>query len=152
MIGYVDVYFVLYITIKSDMKTAQKVVNNLMNENIFPLKVISIRQGGWYLGITNLVKTHFSHTKSFNIPVSIGRPTLAHMLNGYEICLNKTNYPIFNMQYFRYWLCISILYCFGQLVSPLSTQTVTSATLWYFPLPKLHFNGYMSNVFITNLF
>ncbi len=37
-------------------------------------------------------------SQSFNIPVSIGLTTLAHMLNWYEICLNKTNYPIFNMQ------------------------------------------------------
>ncbi len=36
------------------MKTAQKIVNNLINENIFPLKVSLLRQDGWYLGITNL--------------------------------------------------------------------------------------------------
>ncbi len=34
----------LYITIKSDMKTAQKRVNNLINGNMFPLKVSSLRQ------------------------------------------------------------------------------------------------------------
>ncbi len=41
---------------------------------------------------------HISHTKSFNIPVSIALATHAHMINVYEICLNTTNYPIFNMQ------------------------------------------------------
>ncbi len=48
------------------MKTAHKIVNNLINENIFPLKISSLRQGGWYLGII-YVKTHIS----LNIPVSI---------------------------------------------------------------------------------
>ncbi len=38
-------YFVKIITIKSQMKTAQKVVNTLINENIFPLKV-SLRKDG----------------------------------------------------------------------------------------------------------
>ncbi len=39
-----------------------------------------------------------SHVKctSFNIPVQIGLTTLAHILNGYEICLNEVHYPIFN--------------------------------------------------------
>ncbi len=32
------------------------------------------------------------------------RATLVHMLNGNEICLNTTHYPIFNMQNIRYWL------------------------------------------------
>ncbi len=47
---------------------------------------------------------HISHTKSFNIPVSIALATLVHMINVYNICLNTTNYPIFNMQDFRYCL------------------------------------------------
>ncbi len=41
---------------------------------------------------------HISYTKSFYIPISIAFATLAHMLNVYEICLNTTNYPIFNKQ------------------------------------------------------
>ncbi len=70
---------------------------------------------------------HISHTKSFNIPVSIALATLAHMINVYEICLNTTNYPIFNMQDFRYCLWTSIWNCFGQLVSPpCSLQTVNA--------------------------
>ncbi len=36
--------FLLYLTIKSDMKTAQKIVNNWINENKYPLKVSSLRQ------------------------------------------------------------------------------------------------------------
>ncbi len=31
---------------------------------------------------------HVSHTKSFNIPVSIALATLAHMINVYEMCLS----------------------------------------------------------------
>ncbi len=38
------IFVLLFITIRSDMKTAQKIVNNLINENIFPLKVSSLRQ------------------------------------------------------------------------------------------------------------
>ncbi len=59
----------------------------------------------------------FSHTKSFNILIVL--TILAHMINGYEICFNATNYLIYNMQSFIYWLCTSILDCFGQLISPL---------------------------------
>ncbi len=44
------------------MKTAQRIENNLTNENIFPLKVRSLRQEGWYLGMTNLCQnTHFTY-------------------------------------------------------------------------------------------
>ncbi len=67
------------------------------------------------------VKTHISHTISFNIPVSFGLTTLSHMLNSYKICLNTTNYLIFIMQDFIYWLWTSIVDCFGQLVSQLCT-------------------------------
>ncbi len=38
-----------------------------------------------------------SHTTSFNISVSIGLKMLSHifnLINGCEICLNTTNYPI----------------------------------------------------------
>ncbi len=62
---------------------------------------------------------HTLNIQMFSVPISnefeIGT---AHMLNGYEICLNTTDYPSFNM-YFRYWLCTSILDCFGQVMSPL---------------------------------
>ncbi len=43
MFGYFDLYFLLFITIKYNMKTAQKIVNNSMKENILPLKVSSLR-------------------------------------------------------------------------------------------------------------
>ncbi len=53
---------------------------------------------------------HISHSKSFNVPVSIAHATLAHMINVYEICLNTTKYPIFNVQDFRYCLWTSMNY------------------------------------------
>ncbi len=43
---YNDLYVLLFIIIKSDMKTLQKIVNNLIDENIFPLEVSSLRQIG----------------------------------------------------------------------------------------------------------
>ncbi len=92
---HLDLYVLLYNTIKCDMKTEEKVVNNFIDENIFPRMVSSLGPDGWYLGI--YVKTYIPYTKSFNISVSIGLITLAHVLDGYEICLNTTNYPIFNM-------------------------------------------------------
>ncbi len=51
---YFDFDFLLYKTIKIDIKTAPKIINNLIMENLLPLKVSSLRQDGWYLGITNL--------------------------------------------------------------------------------------------------
>ncbi len=48
---------ILYKTSTSDMKSAHKTVNNLINENIIPvnmLKAIELREDGWYLGIINL--------------------------------------------------------------------------------------------------
>ncbi len=84
------------------MKTTQKTVNNLLRENIYHFKVSSLNQDLCHI----YVKTHISNTKSFNIRVSIRLTTLPHMLNGYEICLNTTNYPIINMQDFIYWLYI----------------------------------------------
>ncbi len=38
--GYFDVYFEIFITIK----TGEKVYNNLINESIFPLTISSLRQ------------------------------------------------------------------------------------------------------------
>ncbi len=61
---------------------------------------------------------HISHTTSVKKLLSIALATLAHMINVYEICLNTTNYPIFNMQDFIYYMWTSILDCFGQLESP----------------------------------
>ncbi len=47
---------------------------------------------------------HISHTKFFNMPVSIALATLAHMINVNEICLNK--------QTIRYSICnISDIAC-----------------------------------------
>ncbi len=44
---------------------------------------------------------YISHTKSFNIPVSIALATLAHMINVYEICINTTNL-LYDIQYARF--------------------------------------------------
>ncbi len=55
---------------------------------------------------------HISYTKSFNIPVSTAFATLAHVINVYEISLNTTNYPIFNMQGFIYCVWTYILKLF----------------------------------------
>ncbi len=43
--GYFGLYFLIFITIKydMDMKTAQKIVNNSIKENILSLKVSSLR-------------------------------------------------------------------------------------------------------------
>ncbi len=49
-----------------------------MKENIFPLKINSLRQDWWYLGITNLCQ-------NIQNPVSSGLTTLTHILNGYEM-------------------------------------------------------------------
>ncbi len=49
-----------------------EIVNNLINENIFPLKVSSLRQNGdIWLKKTIYVKIRISQNKSFKIPVSI---------------------------------------------------------------------------------
>ncbi len=72
---------------------------------------------------------HISYTKSFNIPVSIEFATLAHMINVYEICINTTNYPIFNMQGFIYWLWTSILKQFWSAGIP--TMLWLDTFQWY---------------------
>ncbi len=41
--GYFDLYFLLVITIKYHMKTAQKIVNNSIKENRLSLKVQLIK-------------------------------------------------------------------------------------------------------------
>ncbi len=43
MFGYFDIYFLLFITIKYDMKTAQKIGKNSIKENRLTLKVSSLR-------------------------------------------------------------------------------------------------------------
>ncbi len=69
------------------------------------------------IGDNHFMSEHtLSHIKPVRIPVSIGLAKHPHIL---MICYNTTNYLICNKQDFRYWLCTSILNCFGQLVSPL---------------------------------
>ncbi len=41
--GYLDLYFLIFISIKYDTKTAQKMVNNSIKENRLSLKVSSFR-------------------------------------------------------------------------------------------------------------
>ncbi len=43
MFGYFDLYVLLFIAIKYDMKTSQKIVKNSIKENRLPLKVSSLR-------------------------------------------------------------------------------------------------------------
>ncbi len=52
--------FLIFINIKYDIKTAQKIVKNSIKENRLPLKVSSLRYHRWYLGITHLCENaHF---------------------------------------------------------------------------------------------
>ncbi len=96
------------------MKTEPKIVNNLMNLIIFLVKVSSLRHDVRYLEIINLSQnTYFTYKI-----LQFGLTTFAHMLTWYEIYLNTTNYSIVNMQDLSYWLCTSILDCFGQFVIP----------------------------------
>ncbi len=48
VLGYFGLYILQFKTFKSDMTTVQKIVNNLINEDLFPLNVSSLRQDGWY--------------------------------------------------------------------------------------------------------
>ncbi len=41
--GYFDLYFLLFIIIKYDIKTVPKIVNNSIKENRLPLKVSSLK-------------------------------------------------------------------------------------------------------------
>ncbi len=60
--GYFDLYFLLFINIKYDMKTEQKIINNSIKENRLPLKVSSLRKRRQYLGITHLCENaHFTY-------------------------------------------------------------------------------------------
>ncbi len=43
MFGYFDLYFLLFITIKYDIKSAQKIVKNSIKEKTLPLKVSLLR-------------------------------------------------------------------------------------------------------------
>ncbi len=97
--------FLLFIIIKSN------IVNNLINGNIFLLKDRSLTR--WVIfGITNLCQnTHFTY-KLLQYTCS-NWTFYTYILTGHVICLHTTNYSIFNIQDFIYWLCISIWDCFG---------------------------------------
>ncbi len=61
---------------------------------------------------------HISHTKYFNIPVSIAFATLAHTINEQVWDMSQSN-KLSDIQYARFQILPvdSILGCFGQLVS-----------------------------------
>ncbi len=60
MAYFFDLYFLLFITIKYDMKTAPKIVKNSIKENRLPLNVSSLRKHRQYLGKTHLCENaHF---------------------------------------------------------------------------------------------
>ncbi len=59
--GYFDLYFLLFKTIKSYMKPTQKMVNNLINETIFPFKGQIITTIWVILGDHQLISKHTFH-------------------------------------------------------------------------------------------
>ncbi len=60
------------------MKTAPKIVDNVINKNIFRLNASSLRHDGLYfVDKQKYVNPHISHTKSFNISFTIA--ALAHV-------------------------------------------------------------------------
>ncbi len=61
----------LFITFKSYMKTSQKIVNNLINENIFPFKGQLIKKRWAIFEDNQFMWKHISQNKYFNIPVSV---------------------------------------------------------------------------------
>ncbi len=90
------------------MKTEQKIVNHWINEIIFPIKTILV-----IFGDSHFISKHTFDIQIFSIYLfQFGLVTFTHMLNGYEICFNRTHYPIFNMQELRYWPCTFIVDCF----------------------------------------
>ncbi len=72
------------------------------------------------------------------------------MLNGYEICLNTTIYPIFNKQIFKYGLCTSMLGWFGQVVSPGYIHAI-EIPLWNFSVSALMPKLVNDNTRLTSL-
>ncbi len=52
-------------------------------------------------GLPIYVKTHISQNKFYIILASIWLAKYAHILNGYDIGLNTTNIPIFNLNHIR---------------------------------------------------
>ncbi len=94
--------------------------------------------------------THFTYNKSFNLASSISHATLLHIFNGYDICLNTTNYLIFNMQDFRNGLWFSVLNLFwsGGIPSMYYLQVFIPSWLGLKSLPGSAYNS----VFLTSAF
>ncbi len=68
-------------------------------KHIFPLMVSSLRQYRWYIQFKSKHTFPIYHPSIYLLQLE-----LLHLIICYEVCLNITNYPIFNMQDFRYWL------------------------------------------------
>ncbi len=123
---YFDIYLLYIITITNDMKTAQKIVNNFINENIVAFKIRSLRQDVWYLGKTNLCQnTHFIYEILQYTYFNCTYYTCSYVKWEWDMI----QYPrLFDLQDFRYWLCTYILECFGQVVH--SLRTCLSLVWW----------------------
>ncbi len=85
---------------------------------IISLKVSSLRQDGWYSGITNFLEI-------YKLVI------LTHILNGYDISLNTTNYLIFNMQDFRNGVWFTMLDMFWSHGSPLWDAGIFDDSVWH---------------------
>ncbi len=74
------------------MKTALKIVNNLINKRKCSLKCQLIKRRWVIIGNNEFMSNaHFTY-KIIQYTVSIGLTTLAHVLNANEISLNTRNY------------------------------------------------------------
>ncbi len=63
----------------------------------FPYRLTNSDRMGDIWGWAIDVKTPISHTKSVNIPISIGHTILAHMLKWYDKCLSDFQYARFQI-------------------------------------------------------
>ncbi len=88
MFGYFWFIFLLSFAIKSDMKTAQKIVHNWIYESIFSVKVNSYV----IFGDNQFMPKHTFHIKKILQYTCFNE--LAHMLNRYKhkVCFHATNY------------------------------------------------------------
>ncbi len=147
MFGYFGLYLLLFITIKH-MKTALKIVNNIF----IKWKYISFKGQliktiyRWYLEINSLCQnTHFTY-KIIQYTCFNWTCYTCSYVKGYEVCFNTTN-SNFQLQNFRYWywLCTSILDCFGQLESLLCMNNSVIKIVKYFNESTGYINEQIDN-------
>ncbi len=74
--GYFVLYFLLFITIKHDMKTAQNIFHNLIN-NTFPFNGQFIKTRWLIFGDSQFMPKHTFHIQNPSIYL-FGLATLAH--------------------------------------------------------------------------